>query len=769
MQRTTGLVALTVACLALAAEVWPSPREGAFRGHIAVSAAQSTPDWPQPVKAPDHAPNVLIILLDDIGFADTGTFGGVADTPELDRLAAQGLRYNNFNTAAMCSPTRAALLTGRNHHRVGFGIIADRASGYPGYDSVWNPATASIAQVLRMNGYSTAAFGKWHNTPDWETTQSGPFDRWPTGLGFEHFYGFLSGQENHWEPTKLYRDTTPVDPPSTPARGYHLTTDITDQAIRWIRMHESFAADKPYFVYFATGAVHAPHHAPAEWIERYRGKFDRGWDWMNASIFARQKQLGVIPANARLTPRPPEIPAWDSLSADQRRLYARQMEVYAAFVAHTDHEIGRLLSAVRTGPQADNTLILYIVGDNGAAGGIGLDGYSAGAPTLQAKLAHIDELGGPDIPLNIYSMGWAWAGDTPFQYWKTIASHFGATRDPMVVSWPTRIHDRGGLRSQFTHANDVAATLYDVIGIRMPTVVQGIAQLPLDGVSFAQTFGDARAPSRHHVQYFEMLGNRAIYRDGWVAAARHQPATHWSSGEERDLSQDRWELYHVDEDFSEAVDLAGRYPDKLHALQRLFDVEARRNQVYPLGFMRPDGKPSLTAGQHTFTYYPDTSRVPDAQIPELGASSYRLSADVIIPATGAEGVLASYGDRAEGFVWYIKDGHLIYETTSNGIRQRLATPAPLPAGRSTLAFELSKPAADGAAPRKTSPAATGRLLVNAQPVAQAELSALLQPRETTMRDSALFIGRAAGSPVSSAFQQPFTFTGTLHWIRLELP
>lgn len=427
----------------------PSQAEASssFKGKIGFSAKESTPDWPKSVKAPKDAPNIVLILLDDIGFADASTFGGTAQTPELDKLAAQGLRYNNFNTTAMCSPTRAALLTGRNHHRVGFGIIADFAGGYPGYNSVWKKSTASIAQVLHVNGYSTAAFGKWHNTPDWEITPTGPFDRWPTGLGFEYFYGFMGpgGEDNQWEPAKLYRNTTPVNPPATPERGYHFTADMTDEAIRWIRTHESLAAEKPYFLYFATGAVHDPHHAPKEWIDRYQGRFDRGWDELNKEIFARQKKLGIIPANAKLTPRPKEVPAWNSLSADQKKLYARQMEVYAGFIAHTDAQVGRLLNAVRATTDGDNTLVMYIVGDNGSAGWAPLDGATSGASTVQEQLQYLDKLGSPEIPNNIYSKGWAWAGNTPFQYWKTIASHFGGTRDPLVVSWPARIKEDKGI------------------------------------------------------------------------------------------------------------------------------------------------------------------------------------------------------------------------------------------------------------------------------------------------------------------------------------
>ena len=393
---------ISSASLSFAADMQPH-FESAFKGKISTSVKDSQPHWPELAKAPKGAPNVVVILLDDMGFGDTSSFGGAAQTPELEKLAGQGLRYNNFHTTAVCSPTRAALLTGRNAHRVGLGHIAQVASGYPGYNAIWKKSTASIAEILRQNGYSTAAFGKWHLTPEWEITPTGPFDRWPTGLGFEYYYGFMShGSDNQWEPTNLYRNTTPVDPPATAAEGYHFTSDMTDDAIRWLETQKSLAVDKPFFMYFATGAVHGPHHAPKKWIDRYRGKFDQGWDKLREETFARQKKLGVIPQSAELTSRPDSIPAWGSLSSDQKKLYARQMEVYAGFIAHTDAEVGRFLDAVRSGPDADNTLILYIVGDNGAATG-GLDGSASGTTTVQEQLQYIDELGSERIPRNGYS------------------------------------------------------------------------------------------------------------------------------------------------------------------------------------------------------------------------------------------------------------------------------------------------------------------------------------------------------------------------------
>lgn len=746
----------------------PSQTSAAMKAEGGAGAGESTPTWPRPVAAPEHAPSIVLILLDDIGFADTSTFGGVAQTPELDKLAARGLRYNNFNTTAMCSPSRAALLTGRNHHRVGFGVISDAAAGHPGYNSVWKKSTASIAQVLRMNGYSTAAFGKWHNTPDWEITPTGPFDRWPTGLGFEYFYGFMRGQDSQWEPAALYRNTIPVDPPVTPEKGYHFTADMTDEAIGWIRTHTSLAANRPYFLYYATGAVHSPHHAPKEWIERYKGRFDRGWDELNKQIFARQKKLGVIPASARLTPRPKEIPAWDSLSTDRKKLYARQMEVYAGFVAHTDDQIGRLLAAVRAAPGGDNTLVVYIVGDNGAAGWLTMDGFTSSAYTVEAQLDQLDKLGSAEIPNNIYSKGWAWAGSTPFQYWKTVASHFGGTRDPMVVSWPARIKDHGGVRSQFTHVNDVAATLYEAAGVTPPVAVDGVEQQQLDGTSFLATFSDPSVPSSHRTQYFEMLGNRAIYDDGWVAAAKHGDGAMWMTKKESDFAADRWELYHVAEDFSEARDLAAKYPDKLRELQALFDTEARKNDVYPLSSSFSRGKPSLTADKREFVYYPSTSRIPEAVLPEALTShfrangSYRITAHVSIPEQGAEGVIATSGDRAGGFAWYVKDGRMVYENRVGQRQQILVSEVPLPRGPATLAFSLEKdePREDKALWETVS--GTGRLYINGQLAAQARFPVLGQAK------NALWLGRSKNSFTSSSFAPPFEFSGVLEKVTIEL-
>ena len=487
------------------------------------------PSSPRPFipRPPQGAPNVLVILLDDVGFAQFGTFGGAVPTPALDRLAADGLRYNRYHTTALCSPTRAAMLTGRNHHASGYGTVTEYSSGFPGYNASWPGTVGCIAEMLRLHGYATAALGKWHNTPNWESGPTGPFDRWPTGQGFEYFYGFLGGATSQWEPT-LYENTRPVVR-MTPRHDYHLTAELADKAIQWIGTAQAMAPDRPFFVWLAPGATHAPHHAPDEFIQRFAGQFDQGWDVYREQAFERQKRLGVVPADAVLTPRPDALAAWDSLTAQERRLYARMMEVFAGFTAHTDHEIGRVFDALRASGAYENTLIVYSVGDNGASGEGGMQGivngmsyFNGQAESLNDMLARMEGLGGPSL-FNNFPAGWAWAMDTPFRWIKKAAGHLGGVRNPLVVSWPQRIKNRGGLRSQFVHCVDVAPTILEAAGIRMPELLHGQAQRPLDGNSFAYTFDDPLAPERHTRQYFEALGNRGIYADGWWACLGNPP------------------------------------------------------------------------------------------------------------------------------------------------------------------------------------------------------------------------------------------------------
>lgn len=649
----------------------------------------------------------------------------------------------------MCSPTRAALLSGRNHHRVGFGRITNIAGGYPGYDSIWKRDSASIARVLHGYGYSTAAFGKWHNTPEWEISPVGPFDRWPTGLGFEYFYGFMASADNQWSPTMFYRDTTPVQPPRTPAEGYHVTTDITDEAMRWVRTHDGLAPNQPWFVYFATGATHAPHHVPKEWIDRYRGKFDQGWDVLRQESFARQKKLGIIPANAKLNPRPPGVSAWKDLSVDQKQLFARQMEVYAAFLSHTDYEIGRLIEAVRQGPNAQNTLILYVVGDNGPEGASGPTGTDFEGD-VKVRAARRDELGSNTGIYNNYSYGWAWASATPFSGTKGLASHLGGLRNPLIVSWPAAITDRGGFRTQFTHVNDVAPTIYDAARIEPPKEVDGTAQAPFDGVSFANSFSDAGAPAQHHVQYFEMWSNRALYQDGWFASARNTPLINRDK-RGGDPPLDKWELYDLTNDFSQTRNLAASHPERLAAMRQLFESEAQKNHVYPLGGgfaeTRYDALPTLTNRAQTLTLYPDMDRVPWPSI-ALRNKSYRINAYVSLSEGQSDAALIDLCGYC-GFVSNrsntvsIKDGAAVLEyVDTKGTRQRLVSP-PLKPGLSVITFSFERALEEAVHPTygiKFTPGVS-RLYVNDILVGEANVDSLTlnaiafsQQKEDTSRN-----------------------------------
>ncbi len=644
----------------------------------------------EPRKAAPGAPNIVLILLDDVGFAATSAFGGPVATPELERLAAQGLKYNRFHVTALCSPTRAALLSGRNAHKVGFGDLADTPRSGAGYDAIWNPRTACVAQLLRAGGYSTAAVGKWHNTPVAEISPVGPFDRWPTGLGFEYFYGFMDAAIDHWVPT-LYRNTTQV--PKSQHADYFLTTDLVDESIDWIHTHQSLAPNKPYFLYFASGATHEPHEAHRRWIEQFRGAFDAGWDVLREQIFLREKRLGVIPADADLTPRPAQLPSWDSLAPDEKRVLARQMEVFAGFLAETDHEIGRLIHAVQAGPDADNTLILYVAGDNGASAEAGPLGNNDTRASVQSQLSRLEQLGGPKLHGN-YAAGWAWATSAPFQWFKQNASHLGGTRDPLIAVWPRKIAAGGAVRAQYTHAVDVAPTLLEVAGLEEPLSIDGVAQIPFDGISFAYSFVDGSAPSRHVTQFFEQRGNRSIYHAGWLAAARH--SIPWVETQDDDFSADRWELYDLDKDFSEAHDLAGSQPIKLAELQRLFDREARDNGALPLGNAAPWHK---RISDRTSTPEPPTSsatfyagfQAPTEVMPQA-ALAYRLLASVRLPKGDVNGVLISNGSN----FLYVKDRRLVYETLAYDAAARTARnlafvgQKPLPDSVTTAGYSLRK-------------------------------------------------------------------------------
>lgn len=723
---------------------------------LVVVAPLAASGW-EVAQAAKDAPNIILVLLDDVGFSDPAGYGGVAQMPAFDTVARTGLRFTNFNTTGMCSPTRASLLSGRNHHAVGFGRVADWATGSPGYDAVWKPDAAPIARVLARSGYSTAAIGKWHNTPEWEVSPVGPFDRWPTGLGFDYFYGIMNhGGDNHWEPASLYRNTTPVEPVQRPGQPYHLTSDFVDEAIGWVRTQQSVAPEKPYFLYLATGAVHAPHHVPQEWIQKYRGKFDQGWDVLREQIFARQKALGIVPDDAVLTARPAEIPAWESLSAEERQVFARQMEVFSAYLAHTDHEVGRLLEQVKANDPASNTLVFYVAGDNGASGMEGIHGYMDAAAGHAPQLAHLDELGGPQH-FNDYSSAWAWVGSTPFQWMKQVASHFGGLRVAMAVSWPGRIGQPGATVQQFAHANDVAATILEIAGAPMPKVLDGVVQRPLDGVSFAPAFRDAHAAAPARVQYFEMLGNRALYEDGWIASARHM--TPWVKPYPEGFEADRWELYNLNQDFSQSRDLASKYPDRLERMKRRFDEQARENNVYPLSNYvegRDYGAPSVAGGRRSFEFVLPVQRLPSKTLPRLARTSFTVQTEVEIPEGGGQGMLMAYGSRLGGFAWYLHDGRVVFANNVNGRdRSQLMSSDAVSAGPAILRMAFARDAQGNAG--------TVTLHVNDRQVAHGRVERLGSPVL-----GSLGIGSAYTSPISADYALPFTFNGTMKQLRVTL-
>ncbi|HQR04557.1 MAG: arylsulfatase [Proteobacteria bacterium] len=642
--------------------VLPHP-DPVFHGKIGRTVADSRADYPKAVKAPRGAPNILLVLTDDVGFGASSTFGGEIPTPNLDRLAQGGLRYNRFHTTAMCSPTRAALLTGVNAHEAGTGLVVDSPSGYPGYTGIIPHDVTSVARVLRDNGYSTAMFGKHHNVARLQNSQAGPFSQWPAALGFDYFYGFIGAEVNQFHP-KLYRNTQPADPKLDP--GYILDHDLADDAIRWIHNQKAAAQDKPFFVYYAPGTAHAPHQAPKAWIARFKGKFDQGWDKVREETFARQKAAGVIPADAQLTPRPPEIPAWDSLDATQRKVYARMMEVYAAMLAYQDDQFGRIVDELKRMGQFDNTLVIFIEGDNGASG----EGHLEGSlnemghlgnrfdETVADLAARMEDMGGPDS-YEIYPIGWALAMDTPFQWMKQIASHLGGIRNGMVVSWPQRIRARGEIRGQFSHVTDIFPTLIEATGIPMPTRVDGVALRAPEGTSLVYTFDDANAPERHTLQYFELLGNRALYQEGWMANTTPRRLPFELSPRPGDY---QWELYDLKTDFSQSRNLAREMPDKLKAMEDKWWAEAGRNNVLPVDddLQSRDRNAAQTtmmaARRSDFEFWGNAVSVYADSAPFMVARSFSITAHVTIPRGGGKGVLVASGSRFGGWSFYFKDG-----------------------------------------------------------------------------------------------------------------
>jgi arylsulfatase A-like enzyme len=765
-------VGLSLAAVpARAQQVLPQPPPP-FKGEIGLSAKDSRPDFPPPVQAPKGAPNILVVLLDDVGFGATSTFGGPVSTPTLDRLARDGLRYNQFHTTAVCSPTRAALLTGRNHHSAHSGVVTEGATGYPGYDSLIGRDTATVAEVLRQAGWSTAWFGKNHNVPDWQTSQAGPFDLWPTRMGFDHFYGFIGGDTNQWRPA-VVEGTRPVEP-YLGNPDYNLDYDLADRAVAWIRMQKAVAPGRPVFVYYAPGATHAPHHPRKEWVEKYRGKFDQGWDRVREETIARQVQAGVVPAGTRLTPRPDVIQAWASLDPDRRRLYARMMEVYAGYLEQTDHNVGRVVDALRESGQLDDTLVLYIAGDNGASAEGGPHGLANEVTWLNglsedpAKvLARIDELGTWKT-YNHYPVGWAHAMDTPFQWTKQVASHYGGTRNGMVISWPARIREKGGVRSQWHHVVDVVPTLLEAGGVAMPASVNGAAQKPLEGVSMAYSFADAKAPSTHHTQYFEMIGHRAIYRDGWVAATT-PPATvlPWTPpGPIPDVTTGyRWELYDTSRDFSEADDLAAKEPQRLRALQELFLVEASRHDVFPLDNSKVERfdtsiRPSLTRGRTSFSYLGGMARIPEGAAPDTKNKSFTITARLEVPKAGAEGMIVTQGGLFGGWALYVDKGRPVFFYNTAGLdHAAIASPAVLAPGSHTVVLSFRYDGGIGKGGLAT-------LKVDGAKVAEGRVERTLPYRISI--DEALDVGEDSGTPVSLAYDVPFRFTGRLEKVTIDL-
>jgi arylsulfatase len=721
------------------------------------------------VKAPKGAPNVIVFLIDDIGFGQAGTFGGQIPTPTLDRLASQGLRYNRFHTTALCSPTRVALLTGRNHHTNNAGAIMELATSFPGNTGIRPESVTPLAEILRQNGYSTGAFGKYHEAPPWEVSVSGPFTRWPTGSGFEKFYGFIGGETNQWAPL-VYDGTTKVELPRDP--NYHFTVDMTNQAISWIQSQQALTPDKPFFAYFAPGATHAPHHVPKEWIAKFKGKFDGGWDKYRAETFARQKQLGVVPPNAKLAPKPADIKDWDELSADEKKLFARQMEVFAAFGAQTDYEIGRVVKAIEDLGELDNTLIVYEVGDNGSSAEGGMNGlfnemtyFNGVAETVPDMLKHLDEWGGPGTYPHM-AAGWAVAGNTPFKWTKQVASNFGGTRNPVVIHWPARIKAKGEVRSQFSHVIDLAPTVLEAAGIPEPKTVNGVAQTPMEGVSMVYTFDDAKAAGRHKTQYFEMFGNRAIYSDGWVAATVHRFP--WQMGPSKKLTDDVWELYNVDEDFSESTDLAAQNPAKLKELQALFMREAERFRVLPIddrGIERFDatlaGRPDLMAGRRSLTVHSGMTGLGESAFINVKNQSVTITAELDIPAAGANGVILSQGGRFGGWTLYVANGRPAYTYNYLGLKETtVSSSARLATGKNTLKLEFSY---DGNGRGK---GGTATLFLKDKQVGSGRIE---QTQANIFSvDDAADVGMDEGTNVSRSYKaHDNKFTGTIEKVRID--
>jgi arylsulfatase A-like enzyme len=729
-----------------------------------------------PLLPPEGAPNVLIVLLDDVGFGASSAFGGPCHTPTAERLAAGGLRFNRFHTTALCAPTRQALLTGRNHHSVGMGSITETATSAPGQSSLRPNTKAPLAMTLKLNGYSTAQFGKCHEVPVWQTSPMGPFDAWPSGGGgFETFYGFIGGENNQWDPA-LYDGTTPVEPPATPEEGYHLTEDLADRACSWVRQQKALMPDKPFFVYFAPGATHAPHHVAKEWADRYAGEFDDGWDVQRERTFARQKELGVIPADAGLTARHVEITAWDAMPEELKPVLAREMEVYAGFLEHVDHHVGRLIDTIDDLGALDDTIVYYIIGDNGASAEGTMNGAfnelanfngMAALETPEFMVSKLDEFGSPES-YNHYSVGWAWAMDTPFQWTKQVASHWGGTRNGTIVHWPSRITDPGGLRSQFTHVIDVAPTILEAAGLPEPTMVNGVQQSPMEGTSMLYTFSDAGAPERHDLQYFEMFGNRGIYHKGWSAVTKHRTPWVMVGGVIPAFDDDLWELYDGSNDYSQARNLAAEQPEMLAKLQRLWLIEAVKYNVLPLDDRSIERANPETAGRPTLIhgnsqlFFPGMGRLSENSVVNIKNKSFSVTAEVEIPADGAEGVIIAQGGRFGGWAVYAKDGRAKFVYNVLGIQEfAVEATEPISAGTHQVRVEF---AYDGGGLAKGGDVT---LYHDGTEVGRGRVE-ITQPMVFSA-DETTDIGYESGTTVTADYTaQSSHFTGKIHWVQLDL-
>jgi arylsulfatase len=723
------------------------------------------------VQAPKGAPNVVVVLIDDMGYGHPSTFGGACAMPTLDRLAAGGLRYTNMHVTALCSPTRAALLTGRNHHTCNVGAVEDIATAFPGYTGVRPNSVAPLAEMLRHNGYNTAAFGKWHLTPPWEMSVSGPFSNWPTLAGFEKFYGFLGGETNQWAPL-LYDGLTKVELPGNP--NYHFMTDMTDRAIAWTRFQHAMAPDKPFFMYFAPGATHAPHHVPKAWADKYKGKFDGGWDKYREETLARQIKQGILPPGTKLAPKPKDIKDWDRLSADEKKLFARQMEVFAGFAEYTDAEVGRLVKALEDVGVMENTLFLYIAGDNGASAEGGMVGtfneltYFNGVPqTLADQLKNLDKWGGPETYPH-FAAGWAIAGNTPFAWSKQIASDFGGTKNGMVVHWPKRIKAKGEVRTQWHHVVDIAPTALEAAGLPFPRSVNGTPQRPFEGVSFLYSFNDAKAKGRHTTQYFEIAGNRAIYHDGWLARTIHKAP--WEARPRADLDKDVWELYDTRRDFSLADDVAAKHAAKLKKLQDLFLREAVKYNVLPIDDRSIErlnpalaGRPDLMSGRTALTLHEGMTGMMENAFINVKNRSHTITAEVEIPKGGASGVIVAQGGRFGGWSLYLKDGKPTYVYNFVGLeRTTVAGPKAIPVGKATITLDF---AYDGGGLGK---GGTATLSVNRQKVAKGRIARTTANLFST--DEGADVGVDEDTPVSEDYGTgaPSRFTGKIVKVRVEL-